>query len=42
MSNFLTIEPHLSVAAANYGRTSTELFHTAVSALRDILGRVQA
>ncbi len=40
--NFLTLEPHLSVAEANYGRTSTELFHTAVAALNGILSRVQS
>ncbi len=38
--NFLTLEPHLSVAEANYGRTSKALFHTAVAALNDILSRV--
>ncbi len=35
--NFLTLEPHLSVAAASYGRTTPELFHTAASALKSIL-----
>ncbi len=40
--NFLTLEPHLSVAEANYGRTSSELFHTATEALKAILGRVKA
>jgi len=35
--NFLTLEPHLSVAAASYGRTTPELFRTACSALEDIL-----
>ena len=35
--NFLTLEPHLSKAAANFGRTSPELFGTAVSALNKIL-----
>ncbi len=41
-ANFLTLEPHLSVAEANYGRTSKELFHTAVAALNAILSRVRA
>lgn len=35
--NFLTLEPHLSVAEASYGRTTPELFSTAVSALNGIL-----
>ncbi len=39
--NFLTLEPHLSVAEASYGRTDSELFHTAVEALKDILSRVE-
>lgn len=39
--NFLTLEPHLSVAEASYGRTSEALFHTAVQALKDILSRVE-
>lgn len=39
--NFLTLEPHLSVAEASYGRTDSELFHTAVGALKDILSRVE-
>lgn len=39
--NFLTLEPHLSVAEANYGRTSVELFQTATNALKDILSRVK-
>lgn len=38
-ANFLTLEPHLSVAAASYGRTTPELFTTAVNALKDILTR---
>ena len=36
--NFLTLEPHLSLAEANYGRTTPELFKSAVVALNDILG----
>lgn len=36
--NFLTLEPHLSLAEPSYGRTSPELFTTAVAALRKILG----
>lgn len=39
--NFLTLEPHLSLAEANYGKTSPDLFRTAASALKDILSRVQ-
>jgi sugar phosphate isomerase/epimerase len=38
--NFLTLEPHLSAAEANYGRTSPELFATAVTALRGILSDI--
>lgn len=38
--NFLTLEPHLSVAEANYGKTSPDLFATAVSSLKAILGRI--
>ncbi len=38
--DFLTLEPHLSVAAASYGRTTPELFHTAASALKGILQQV--
>lgn len=40
--NFLTLEPHLSLAEANYGKTSPELFKTAADALKDILSRVKA
>ncbi len=39
-NNFLTLEPHLSVAEANYGRTTPELFHTAADALKKILAQV--
>ncbi len=39
--NFLTLEPHLSVAAASYGKTSPELFQTAVGSLKNILNRVE-
>lgn len=38
--NFLTLEPHLSLAEANYGKTSPELFKTAVDALNGILERI--
>jgi sugar phosphate isomerase/epimerase len=38
--NFLTLEPHLSVAEASYGRTTPELFQTAANALKEILQRV--
>ena len=37
--NFLTLEPHLSLAEASYGRTSPELFHTAADALKTILAQ---
>lgn len=40
--NFLTLEPHLSVAEASYGRTTPELFKTAADALKGILNKVQA
>lgn len=40
--NFLTLEPHLSVAEISFGRTTPELFQTAASALKDILNRVTA
>lgn len=39
--NFLTLEPHLSVAEASFGRTTPDLFRTAASALKDILSRVK-
>ncbi len=38
--NFLTLEPHLSVAEASFGRTTPDLFKTASDALYDILNRV--
>ena len=38
--NFLTLEPHLSVAEANYGKTSPDLFATAVTALKTILNDI--
>ena len=41
-SNFLTLEPHLSLAEANYGKTSPDLFKTAADALKAILGRLHA
>lgn len=37
---FLTLEPHLSLAEASYGKTSPELFHTAVSSLNHILSNI--
>ncbi|MBN1541255.1 sugar phosphate isomerase/epimerase [candidate division KSB1 bacterium] len=36
-SGFLSLEPHLSVAAGNYGRTTPELFATAVQSLHQVL-----
>jgi sugar phosphate isomerase/epimerase len=39
-SNFLTLEPHLSLAEANFGKTTPDLFKTAADALKDILNRV--
>lgn len=39
-NNFLTLEPHLSVAEASYGRTTPELFSTAVSALKNSLTEI--
>jgi sugar phosphate isomerase/epimerase len=38
--NFLTLEPHLSVAEANWGRTTPELFKKAADALRGVMQRV--
>ncbi|MBT3272521.1 MAG: sugar phosphate isomerase/epimerase [Spirochaetales bacterium] len=38
--NFLTLEPHLSVAEANFGKTSPDLFATAANALKDILTEI--
>jgi len=38
--NFLTLEPHLSVAEKNWGRTSPDLFKTATDALRKIMAAV--
>lgn len=35
--DFLTLEPHLSLAEASYGRTTPDLFHTAAAALHAIL-----
>jgi sugar phosphate isomerase/epimerase len=40
--NFLTLEPHLSIAAESFGRTTPELFATAVNALHNILTGVGA
>lgn len=39
--NFLTLEPHLSVAETSYGRTTPELFTTAAGALNRILAEVK-
>jgi len=39
-NSFLTLEPHLSVAAASYGRTTPELFRTASQALQAILAEI--
>ncbi len=38
--NFLTLEPHLSLAAASYGRTTPALFGTAAGALWKILKQI--
>ena len=38
--SYLTLEPHLSLAADNYGRTSPELFTTAANGLKEILKKV--
>lgn len=38
--NFLTLEPHLSVAEANYGKTTPDLFKTAADSLKEILDRI--
>ncbi|MCX8037601.1 MAG: sugar phosphate isomerase/epimerase [Candidatus Sumerlaeia bacterium] len=35
--NFLTLEPHLSVAEKNWGRTTPDLFKTATDALRSVM-----
>ena len=40
--NYLTLEPHLSKAGANSGKTSPELFGTAVTALNKILDEIGA
>ena len=40
--NFLTLEPHLSLAEANFGRTTPALFATATSALKGILAGIPA
>lgn len=37
--DFLTLEPHLSIAEASYGRTTPELFRTATDALKSILAQ---
>jgi len=39
--NFLTLEPHLSIAEASYGRTTPDLFMTAADALKRILAEVK-
>ena len=38
---FLSLEPHLSLAEASYGRTSPDLFTTAVDALKAILSKIE-
>jgi 3-dehydroshikimate dehydratase len=38
--NFLTLEPHLSIAEASYGRTTPELFQTASKALFEITNKL--
>ena len=38
--NFLTLEPHLSVAEKNWGRTSPDLFKTAADALKAVMAAV--
>jgi len=35
--NFLTLEPHLSIAEKNWGRTTPDLFKTATDALRKVM-----
>ncbi len=40
--NFLTLEPHLSIAEASFGRTTPDLFKTAAGALNDIISRLKA
>ena len=39
-NHYLTLEPHLSIAEANYGRTTPDLFAAAAAALRTILTRL--
>lgn len=41
-NNFLTLEPHLSLAEANFGKTTPDLFKTASDALKAILVRIKA
>lgn len=38
--NFLTLEPHLSVAEKNWGRTTPDMFIGAANALKEIMDRV--
>jgi 3-dehydroshikimate dehydratase len=40
-SNFLTLEPHLSLAEASFGRTTPDLFATAADSLHQILNRIE-
>jgi len=40
--NFLTLEPHLSVAEKNWGKTTPDLFATAVASLRGVLASAGA
>jgi 3-dehydroshikimate dehydratase len=39
-NNFLTLEPHLSLAEESYGRTTPDLFKTAADALKEIIAKV--
>jgi 3-dehydroshikimate dehydratase len=39
-NDFLTLEPHLSIAEASYGRTSPDLFVSAASSLKTILKHI--
>ena len=41
-SSFLTLEPHLDVAASNFGKTTPENFMYASNALRSLLGEIKS
>ena len=41
-SSFLTLEPHLDVAASNFGKTTPENFMCASNALRSLLGEIKS